>query len=82
MCARACACVKQCYVTKFSNSGSIVPTDIHKHLMNIYGDITVNVSTIRHVGGNDSRFTDMPMSSHPHTHCGDSRKWESESTDS
>ena len=40
-------CMKQKYVIEFLHVENTVPTDIHWCLLNIYGDQTVDVSTVR-----------------------------------
>ena len=39
--------MKQRCVTEFLHVEKMAPTDIHQHLLNIYGDQTVDVSTVR-----------------------------------
>ena len=39
--------LKQRCITEFLHAEKMVPTDIHQHLLNIYGDQTVDVSTVR-----------------------------------
>ena len=39
--------MKQRCVTEFLHAENIVPTDIHRHWLNIYGDQIVGVSTVR-----------------------------------
>ena len=41
------ACMKQRCVTEFLHVETMAPTDIHRHLLNIYGDQTVDVGTVR-----------------------------------
>ena len=40
-------CMKQRCVTEFLHAEKMAPIDIHQHLLNIYGDQTVDVSTVR-----------------------------------
>ena len=40
-------CMMRRYATAFFYVGEMVPTDIHGYLLNIYGDQTVDVSTVR-----------------------------------
>ena len=39
--------VKQRCATEFLHMEKMAPTDIHQHLLNIYGDQTVDVSTVK-----------------------------------
>ena len=39
--------MKQRSVTEFLHVETIVPVDIHQHLLNVYGDQPVDVSTVR-----------------------------------
>jgi hypothetical protein len=39
--------MKQRCVTEFLHAEEIAPTDIHQHLLNVYRDQTVDVSTVR-----------------------------------
>jgi len=39
--------MKQSCITEFLHAEKIAPTDIQQHLLNIYGDQTVDVSTVR-----------------------------------
>ena len=39
--------MKQRCVAEFLHVEIMAPTDIHQHLLNIYGDQTVDVSTVR-----------------------------------
>jgi len=39
-------CMKQRSATEFLRAEKITPVDIHRHLLNIYGDQTVHVSTV------------------------------------
>ena len=41
------AWMKQRCVIEFLHAEKIVPTDIHQHLLNVPGDQTVDVSTVR-----------------------------------
>ena len=38
---------KQRCIIKFTHAGQILPIDNHQHLLNIYGDQTADVSTVR-----------------------------------
>ena len=40
-------CMKQRYVIEFLHAEKMAPNDIHQRLLNIYGDQTVDVSTVR-----------------------------------
>ena len=40
-------CIEQRCVTEFLHLEKMAPTDIHQHLLNIYGGQTVDVSTVR-----------------------------------
>ena len=40
-------CMKQGCVTEFLHAEEIAPIDIQWHLLNVYGDETVDVSTVR-----------------------------------
>ena len=40
--------MKKSCVTEFFHEEKMAPIDIHWHLLNIYGDQTVNVGTVRH----------------------------------
>ena len=40
-------CIKQRCVTEFLCVEKMAPTDIHQHLLNVYGDLTVDVSTVK-----------------------------------
>ena len=39
--------IKQRCVTEFLHEEKMVPIDIHWHLLNVYGDQTVHMSTVR-----------------------------------
>jgi len=39
--------MKRRCVTEFLHAEKMPPADIHQHLLNIYGDQTVDVSTVR-----------------------------------
>ena len=39
--------MKQRCGTEFLHVEKMAPTDIHQHLLNVYGDQTVDVSTVR-----------------------------------
>ena len=39
--------MKQRCVTEFLHAEEMTPTDIHRYLMNIYGDQTADVGTVR-----------------------------------
>ena len=64
-------CMKQRGVTEFLHVEKIATTDIHQHLLNIYGDRTVDVSTVRwwvvHFNSSDSNMKDNPHSRWPYT---------------
>ncbi len=40
-------CMKQRCVTEFLHVEKMAPTDIHRHLLNIYGEQTMDVNTAR-----------------------------------
>ena len=40
-------CIKQTCVTEILHVEKMAPIDIHRHLQNVYGDQTVDVSTLR-----------------------------------
>ena len=50
---------------EFFHVGKMVPTDIHQHLLNIYGDQTVGVSTVRqwllHFSSADNDSGSLPL---------------------
>ena len=39
-------CMKQMCVTEFLHVEKMAPTDVHQRLMNVYGDQTMDVSTV------------------------------------
>jgi len=59
-------CIKQRCATEFLCAENIPPTDIYQHLLNIYGDQTVDVSTVRQwvecFSRDDSNAKDKPCS--------------------
>ena len=40
-------CAKQRCVIEFLHAETVAPTDVHGRLLNVYGDQTVDVSTVR-----------------------------------
>jgi len=58
--------MKQRCVTEFLHVEKIAPNDIHQHLLNVYGDQTVDVSTVRQwvarFSSGGSNMTDKPHS--------------------
>jgi len=63
--------MKQRYVTEFLHAEKIAPNDIHRRLLNIYRDQTVDVSTVRQwvacFSSGDSDMKDKPRSGQPCT---------------
>jgi len=63
--------MKQRCVTEFLHSGKIAPNEIHRCLLNVYGDQTVDVSTVRRrvarFSSGDSDAKDKPRSGRPRT---------------
>jgi len=64
-------CMKQRCVIEFLHAEKIAPNDIHRRLLNIYGDQTVHVSTVRwwvaRFSSGDSDVKDKPRSGWPCT---------------
>jgi len=62
-------CMKQRCVIEFLHAGKIAPNDIHRRLLNVYGDQTVDVSTVRRwvacFSSGDSNVKDKPCSRRP-----------------
>jgi hypothetical protein len=62
-------CTKQKCVIEFLTAEQIAPTDIHRCLLNVYGDDTVDVSTVRrwvvHFNGRESEEHNKPRPGHP-----------------
>jgi len=60
---------KQKCVIEFLHAEKIAPNDIHRHLLNVYGDQTVDVSTVRQwvarFSSGDSDVKDKPCSGWP-----------------
>jgi len=58
--------MKQRCVIEFLHAEKIAPNDIHRRLLNVYGDQTVNVSTVRRwvarFSSGDSDVKDKPRS--------------------
>ena len=58
-------CMNQKYVTEFPHAEKMAPTDIHQCLLNIYGDQTADVSTVRqwimHFSSSDSNSGSPPL---------------------
>jgi len=44
-------CMKQRCVIEFLHVEKITPNDIHQRLLNVYGDQTVDINTVRRGGG-------------------------------
>ena len=40
-------CIKQKFIIEFLHAEKMVHTDIHRWLLNVYGDQTVDVNTVR-----------------------------------
>ena len=59
------ACVKQRGKTEFLCVEKIALIDIHQHLLNFYGDYSVDVSTVKrwvvHLSSGDSNGGSLPM---------------------
>jgi transposase len=64
-------CMKQRRVIEFLHAENIAPNDIHRRLLNVYGDQTVDVSTVRRwvarFSSGDSDVKDKPRSGRPST---------------
>ena len=62
-------CMKQRCVIEFLQAEKNAPNDIHRHLLNVYGDQTVYVSTVRRwvacFSSGDSDVQDKPRSGPP-----------------
>jgi len=62
-------CMKQRCVTEFLYVEKNAPNDIHRRLLNVYGDQTVDVSTVRRwvarFSRGDSDVQDKPRSGRP-----------------
>jgi hypothetical protein len=59
--------MKQRFVTEFLHAEKNVPNDIHRRLLTVYGDQTVDVSTVRRFSAGDSDVKDEPRSGRPRT---------------
>jgi hypothetical protein len=63
--------MKQRCVTEFLHAGKVARSDIYRRLLNVYGDQTVNVSTVRRwvvrFSSGDSDVKDKPRSGRPST---------------
>ena len=63
--------MKQRCVNEFLHAEKIAPNDIHRRLLNVYGDQTVDVSTVRRwvarFSSGDSDVKDKPRSGRPCT---------------
>ena len=63
--------MKQRYVIEFLLAEKIAPNDIHRRLLNVYGDQTVDVITVRRwmarFSSGDSDVKDKPRSGWPCT---------------
>jgi len=61
--------MKQRCVTEFLHAEKIAPNEIHRRLLNVYGDQTVDVSTVRRwvtpFSSGDSDVEDQPRSGWP-----------------
>jgi len=61
--------MKQRCVIEFLHAGKNAPNDIHRRLLNVYGDQTVDVSTVRRwvarFSSGDSDVQDKPCSGWP-----------------
>ena len=64
-------CMKQRCVIEFLHAEKIAPSDIHWHLLDVYGDHTVDISTVRwwvaHFSSGDSDVKEKPCSEWPCT---------------
>jgi len=64
-------CMKQRCVIEFLHAKKIAPNDIHRRLLNVYGDQIVDVSTVRRwvarFSSGDSDVKDKPSSGRPCT---------------
>ena len=64
-------CMKQRCVIEFLHVEKNAPNDIHRRLLNVYGDQTVDVSTVRQwvtrFSSGDSDVKDKPRSGRPCT---------------
>jgi len=64
-------CLKQRCVIEFLHVEKITPNDIHRRLLNVYGDQTVDVSTVRRwverFSSGESDVKDKPPSGRPCT---------------
>jgi transposase len=60
--------MKQRCVIEFLHAEKIAPNDIHRSLLNVYGDQRVDVSTVRRwvarISSGDSDVKDKPRSGH------------------
>ena len=63
--------MKQRCVIEFLHVAKIAPNDIHQRLLNVYGDQTVDVSTVRRrvarFSSGDGEVKDKPRSGRPCT---------------
>ena len=63
--------MKERRVIEFLHAEKIAPNDIHQRLLNVYGDQTVDVSTVRlwvaRFSSGDSDLKDKPRSGQPRT---------------
>ena len=59
--------MKQRCVIEFLHAEKIAPNDIHRRLLNVYGDQTVDVSTVRRWVARFSDVKDKPCSGRPCT---------------
>jgi len=64
-------CMKQRCVIESLHAEKFAPSDTHRRLMNVYGDQTVDVSTVRRwvacFSSGDSDVNDKPRSGQPCT---------------
>jgi len=63
--------MKQRCVIEFLHAENIAPNDIHRRLLNVYGDQTVDISTVKRwvarFSSGDSDVKDKPRSGRPYT---------------
>ena len=62
-------CMEQTGGSDFFHAEKMVPIDVHQHLLNVYGDQTVDVGTVRqwvvHFSSGDSEVKKKPCSRWP-----------------
>jgi len=65
------ACLKQKSRDESLHAGKMAPTDIHQHLLNIYGDQTVDITAVRqwavHFSSDNSNVKEKSCFRQPHT---------------